>query len=139
MTEYDFDKLIYFSKKEVEATGAKIEDVSFSSLDALDDMRNLLGEPINLIKNGMTTGQHKSDGHPKGVAIDCHMGLYEDYYNVFKVALSVGFNKIGIYWNGSIYSYHLEISDKTSFWTGSKNPGDKNWTYGPLVLDPKDM
>lgn len=139
MIEDDFEAIKHFTQKEVEATGADIEDVDFDALNALDYMRNYLCCPIHLIHNGMTTGNHKSEGHPNGVAIDCYMSENIHIYKVFQAALKFGFNKIGIYWNGSIYSYHLEIAWVPAFWMGTKKIGEKNWTYGNLIKDPKEQ
>ena len=139
MKPEDFKNINYFTQKEIEQTGAKIEDVDLSTLSSLDDLREFLGIPTHLMFNGVTTGNHKSEGHPKGKAIDCHMREYPYYYKVFQAALKFGFNKIGIYFNGSIYSYHLEKSFVPAFWTGVKKPAMKHWEYGPLIIDPKDL
>ena len=139
MNQSNFRLIKYFTQKEVEATGANIEDVDFDALNALDDLRDYLNCPIYLIHNGMTTGKHKSDGHVKGLAIDCYISYDIHYYKVFQAALKFGFNKIGIYWNGSIYSYHLEIAWVPAFWMGTKKIGEKNWTYGNLIKDPKEQ
>ena len=108
-----------FTKKEIEDTGASIESIDKHSFRKLILLRKTLNKPIKLLYNGMTTGRHKSKGHPLGKAYDITTGE-EDYYKVFKCAIDAGFKKIGVYWNGSAYSYHLEDAEKCSFWSGTK-------------------
>ena len=86
----------------------------------------------------MTTGNHKSPGHKAGKAYDVRVPKSTSY-DVFKMAIKAGFKKIGVYWNGKTYSYHLEDSDDVAFWTGKKPaPGVGEWAFGQLISNPAD-
>ena len=139
MTE-DFLKLATkkFTKAEIEATGAKIEDINQMAFLKLIEFRESINCSVHLIFNGITTGNHKSPGHPSGRAFDIRVPNANSY-DVFKVAIDAGFKKIGIYWNGNEYSYHLEDSKKSSFWSGKKDsPGVGSWKFSPLIVNPRD-
>lgn len=130
-----------FSKREIEATGAKLEDIDYESFKKLCEFRLILGVPVYFIKNGMTTGNHRSPGHPAGKAYDVRIPK-ANFYTVFKAAISAGLIKFGGYWNGRAYSYHLEDSEVAAFWTGVKKaPGPKySWNFtNPLINNPKDI
>lgn len=128
-----------FSKKEIEDTGAKLEDVDFESFKMICQIRKDINSPIYFLFNGLTTGNHKSLGHPAGKAFDIRVPR-KNFYEVFKRAIDAGFKKIGVYWNGTAYSYHIENSATSAFWMGTKKaPGKGSWKFGQLILDPKKI
>lgn len=138
MTRAEFKPLRYFTASEVERTGASIADVQRETMYAIDDFRHEMGIPVRLLFNGITSGNHKSAGHPNGLAVDCTISGTVDVGEVFKNALIAGFKAIGIYWNGAAYSFHLELADRYRFWSGRKAEGEAKWTYGRLIVDPKE-
>jgi len=147
LLEEDFKKagVIDFTPKEVRATGAKLCDVQIWTMLTIQRFRDMINEAmghnvsVSLLKNGMTTGNHKSPYHPAGTAIDCYLSVEVATTIVFKCALNAGFKGIGIYWNGKAYSYHLDIGDDFRFWIGVKKPGGKKWTFDSLIADPKHL
>ena len=49
--------------------------------------------------------------------------------------LRAGFRGIGFYKNErGVFSYHLDIRHKHTFWRGYKEDGRRSWTYGDLVI-----
>lgn len=147
MSKLTEDKLLELTKKyviegritadEIRATGSNVEDVDYSAFDSVCQLRKELNSPIYFIKNGITTGNHKSPGHPAGKAFDIRVPRLP-MYAVFKAAIGSGFNKIGVYWNGKAYSYHLEVAPSPAFWMGTKpEPGPKHgWKFNTLIKDP---
>ena len=138
MTREDFEQLKNFTAEEVEATGAKIKDVQFETMYKLQVLRDILGVSIHLIKKGITTGRHKAKEHKAGKAIDFHFspGVEFPIMRVLAAVLLAGFTALGAYWNGVLGSYHVDLGLLRS-WRGRKEKGDDQWTFGPLVLDPK--
>lgn len=136
-----------FTPKEVRATGASLGDVQMWLIKSFqkfrDDLTKRVGHnvSVHLLYNGMTTGGHKSKYHPSGEAGDCYLGSEISPSDVFKSALNAGFKGVGIYWNGKIYSYHLDIGEDYRFWVGVKDPDGKkkSWTFNGLIVDPKHL
>ncbi len=136
--------ITHFTPEEIQATGADLDKVQGKLIIAMEEFRKVLGRPFVLVKDGMTTGNHKAPEHAGGLAVDGYVpGLdgkddpitSED---VFKAALKAGFRGIGIYWNGALYSFHLDLRKDFSFWTGTKpTPGKPGWNYGKLIIDPR--
>lgn len=144
MIANDFNGIKYFTKKEVQRTGAKLKDVKFQLIYTIDLFRAASKRKVKLLKNGITSGNHKSKWHPNGKAIDCYYDPSEGVVDIKKVlalALKVGFKGIGIYWNASgIYSFHFDLRSTYSFWIGTKkSPKAKSWKYGILIVDPKNI
>jgi len=144
MKKSDFKKFApYFTAKEVTATGAKLKDVNIRLLIALFRLRKLLGRRIKLIKNGMTTGKHKSKEHPDGEAADIAFYIKDGEINVDPLhacCMMAGFKGIGIYHNTRVYSVHLDIGKRFRRWTAVKIKSGKKkgqWEYLPFINDPK--
>lgn len=135
MTLDEAKTLRRFTAAEIEATGARLEDVQFKTFQAMDKFRDLLGRPVHLLPGGITTGSHKSTEHSAGLAVDCYLDGDTDPYFVFKQALNAGFNRVGIYWNGRMYSFHVALGEAYGFWTGLKKLGARQWSYGKLRFD----
>lgn len=146
MNRNDFQdwKIEHFTADEIEATGAILAHVQIRLIVAMERFRVALGRPFKLIVGGMTTGNHKAPEHAAGLAVDGFVpgldGVDDPITaeDVFKAALHGGFHGIGVYWNGGIYSFHLDLRPKFSFWTGVKSPGVSGWKYGKLIHDPRE-
>lgn len=136
----DFEHIEYYTPDEITATGAKLEDVQLETIQAADRFRALVGKRVHPLFNGITTGNHKSKEHEDGLAIDVWVEGHPSPYFVFKRALDAGFTRIGVYWNGVAYSFHLALGAKHGFWTAYKSDPDvKQWTYGRIIVDPAEM
>lgn len=143
MKESDFIeyKIDNFTPSEIVETGANVEDISVDLMVAIQKFRLLVNRRVVLLSNGMTTGKHTSKLHPGGKAIDSY--LHPDdgevkIIDVFKYALEAGFKGIGIYWNGTLHSFHFDLRNSYSFWSGKKETG-KEWDFYKLIKDPKDL
>lgn len=124
-----------FTKKEIETAGSDIKDICVHAFEKLVHFRALIDTPVHFVFNGITTGNHKSSGHPEGKAFDIRVSRATSY-DVFKNAINAGLKKIGIYWNGKTYSYHLEDAP-AAFWQGKKTkPGKGSWKFSPLIKNP---
>jgi hypothetical protein len=133
----DFNGIRYFTAEEVEATGAKIEDVQENTIITIDRLRAELGRPIKLVRNGITTGKHSSHRHYNGNAIDFTIdGLsHKEAVQVALLMASVGFRGIGVYFNGSSYSFHGDFRANLTTWFGVKAGYGKEWSYKALQFD----
>lgn len=139
MTDAQISQLRYFTKEEIAKTDANISGLQFPLFQRLDLLRNRLGRKIRLLRNGLNTGNHKSIEHSQGLACDFYLDPRDgevDYYFVFKCAIDCGFNKIGIYWNGLQYSFHLAIAQKAAFWSATKTKTGEPWKFDGLIVDP---
>lgn len=135
MTLDEVKSLAHFTAEEIEATGANLSDVQLTTFKHMDKLRELLGRSIHLLPGGITTGSHKSAEHAAGLAVDCYLSGDTDPYFFFKKALDAGFNRIGIYWNGRMYSFHVALGESHGFWSGLKKICARQWTYGKLRFD----
>ena len=136
MTREDFVNIKYFTSNEIEATGANIKDVQYELIHSLDRLRVLIGKPIKLQFNGLTTGKHKAKEHPNGLACDIYIIdlSAEDAVKVSLMAASVGFRGIGIYWNGKMWSFHLDLRKTFTTWYGGKPLPGYSWNYKELTF-----
>jgi hypothetical protein len=138
MNKSQFALIKHFKPGEVTRTGAKLKDVDFRTIFVVDKFRQYLGCPVKLIKNGLTTGDHRDLAHPRGKAVDCYPTVKKSPQAAFKAALKAGAKVIGIYWNGRIYSYHLGLGPRLKFWTATKGANNA-WKYHGLVVDPAEI
>jgi hypothetical protein len=138
MTEQDFSlrSITRINSKMITDTGAKLESVDAEVISKLNRVCNLLGADPCLQKNGLTTGSHASDMHPRGQAVDFYFIKEFPFKDVFKAMLKVGFTGVGVYHNGKMYSYHGDLRQGYSFWTGKKSEVGELWEYGELLNDP---
>jgi hypothetical protein len=135
MRESDFEKygINHFTGEEIEETGADLKDINVDLIIALDLFRSILGYPVYLLENGMTTGSHSSWTHPAGMAVDGRTKGKLGVDRIIKAALQAGFKGIGVYWNGQCTSFHLDIRPNYAFWAGhKKEPGVGDWTFTSL-------
>lgn len=135
MTVKDFERIAYFKPIEVTRTGACLQDVKFQTIFVLDRFRKELGRAVTILKNGLTTGDHRDPAHPNGEAVDCAAAISLDPATAVKAALKAGARAIGIYWNGHAYSYHLGLGPDYRFWAATKSANNA-WTYHGLIVDP---
>jgi hypothetical protein len=136
----DFAGIRNFTADEVTRTGAKLNDVDGSLLSAYDKFRDLVGRRVTLLPGGLTTGNHNSIWHKKGMAGDC--ALYEEdgpvsVSDVFKAALEAGFKGIGVYYNQIAYSFHLDLRPAYGFWARYREHREPHWHEVGLIVDPK--
>jgi len=132
----------YFTADEIVETGASLKDVSASLISNLNEYRRLMQQPIFLLKNGLTTGKHKSKEHPAGLAVDIYFQndkkLNSVAFMVFN-AVKAGFNGVGVYHNGNAYSMHLDIGRNIRQWVAIKPHTKKGWQYFSMINDPKTI
>jgi len=132
----------FFSAEEIEATGAKLRRVQRRLVYALDDFRAILGCPVILLHNGMTTGEHASYTHGIGLAVDIAFREANHPKNMRALpmmAAAVGFRGIGVYWGGTGYSMHLDLGMVFRQWARWRHHREKEWHEGALIVDPKDL
>lgn len=143
MKATDFGKygVLDFDQPEVELTGASLAEIQLRLMLSTQLFRTAIGRRVGLIRNGMTTGDHKAPWHPLGLAVDGH--LYADdgpveLSDIVKAALTAGFKGIGVYWNGVQFSFHLDLRPDWDFWSGEKDRKAGGlmgaWKYGPLFI-----
>lgn len=128
-----------FSIDDIRNTGAELDDLDLDAFNKLSAFTKIISSPVFFINNGISTGVHKSAGHSLGKAFDIRVPR-KNCYAVFKAAIEAGFKRIGIYWNGNAYTYHLEDSPTASFWSGRKSrPGECPWEFNQLINDPRNL
>ena len=136
MTDHDLFQcgIHNFTAAEIEATGASLGDIQVRLMVTLQKLRTLVNRPVHLLYNGMTTGNHKSPFHKKGMASDFWVER-SGYQRTMKAMFEAGFTGIGSYWNGTAYSYHGDIGEPMRFWR-CRIWSDRR-VYSELFADPK--
>lgn len=140
------------SADEVEGTGALLSGMNVFLFTALQRFDSMIEVPANTVyerpwmplSNGMNSGGHKASWHPKGLAIDiAFLKADVEIYTMFKHVVDAGFKGIGVYWNGTAYSMHLDLRPHSAYWSGHKVlvwtgvTQEKKWKYTSLFRDPK--
>lgn len=138
MDRNQFHDIKHFSPEEVELTGAKLGSVQRQLMLQIDSFRTKIDCSVKLLKNGMTTGDHKSQEHTDGMATDIVLGSHREVKTVVYAALEAGFTSIGIYHNSMAYSYHLGVREGFAMWSATKKP-DGSWKYESLFVDPGNL
>ncbi len=135
MNRLEFRLIKHFKPEEVEKTGCTLDSVNFKLLETYDNFRDMLGLPVSFVKNGFTTGDHKSPYHKAGKAGDCAISGKYNFQTVFKCALKAGFKGIGFYKNenNNSYSFHFDIGNDYALWKGRKKVGSQVWEYSDLI------
>ncbi len=145
VTDFKDNNIDNFTPKEVEETGADLKDVKKESIISLQSFRTYIRRRVGLIHNGITTGYHKSLGHPNGFSVDSFLYIEDgpvNIHQIFKGALHAGFVGIGIYYNQKMYSLHLEVASmyrkEFAFWVGVKDTSKQidDWQWFSLLNDP---
>lgn len=134
MQARDFEQVKYFTQQEIESTGANIDDVQYVLIEKLSELREAIDRPIKLQKNGITSGKHSAIEHKAGLAIDFYIADLNDYdvVKVILIASEIGFKGIGVYWNGRMWSFHLDLRPELKTWLGTKNEPGYAWEYKQL-------
>jgi hypothetical protein len=144
MTDQELSTIKHFSKKEIENSGGNVFGLNYDLFIKLDKLRDVLGWPMKIPTGGLNSGKHISntDVHALGEACDFFRadGLPVDYTVVFRAAVQVDFNGIGIYWNGYIYSFHVDVRNYQAYWYGVHQAGATEWIYKEFkIVDPKGL
>jgi len=137
--DYDINNI---NRTMIERSGAILTDVNLMLILSLDKFCELIQRRICILANGLTTGKHSSTYHPRGLAVD--IAFLEgngaiNIYEIWKAAIEAGFKGIGIYYNGTAYSIHLDMRPRLGLWSGWKRHGEKNWHYTGVFQDPKSF
>ncbi len=137
-TDFINYEIANFPPEEIIDSGAKLEDVCSETIICLQRLRSKLMTPINILKNGLTSGGHKSQEHKNGKAVDVYIKKFKNTNSVIYIALECGFRGIGVYYNRETktYTFHFDLG-KTRFWGAFKNRTKENWTYFQILKDPK--
>jgi hypothetical protein len=140
MTRDHFDSLIYIKEKDIIRVGGTIEGMEYLTLANFDLLCLKLEEykcKATILFNGLNSGDHISEEHLKGDAVDFTIDKILSVFTVVGLMIRSGFNGIGVYHNSVCYSFHGDIGCIRS-WIGFKNKGEKQWhSYSALVNDPK--
>ena len=134
--------IINFTPEEVVRTGAKLSEVKLVLFLCLQAFRTDLGQAINLLFNGLTTGDHAAPEHPRGEAVDFTIRGSIDVRRIVVLLIRAGFNGIGIYYNGVAYSFHADLrpAERFAIWTGVKDaPGAGPWKMKTVVGNTLNM
>ena len=125
MNSEDFLKLPNFTELEVEATGADIVDVDFETLNLLQRVRSYTGKRVGLIKNGLTTGEHQSELHGGGKAVDFKFLDPISPKLVIFAMIKAGFNGVGVYrWSKTRFTFHGDSRKFPANWFRVPNQSD---------------
>ena len=124
----------YFTASEIEATGARLPEIQIRLMQHLDRFRSMLGQPVQLVKNGLTSGQHKSQLHKMGVAVDCTVRDFQPE-EILKTALECDFKGIGLYCREGAgwVSFHLDLRQDLGLWVGARTRRQRRWDYTSLI------
>ena len=141
MTLEDYNSLPNFSAHEVVKTGGDPLQMQRQAMYMLQDFRTLIDRRFRFQYGGLNSGNHASKEHPAGCAIDGYLDPRDGdvdqraIQKVFKAALQVGFKGIGIYYNGTLWSFHLDTRAEYGLWTGRKKaPGAGGWVYRNMLI-----
>lgn len=142
MRPEDFQNVRKFTQAEVEAIpGEKIERIQAKTIYRLDEFRRLISRRVRPLC--FTTGTHSSEWHPNGEAVDFFLDMRDgpiDVTWIFVCLVRAGFTGIGVYWNGSVMSFHVDTRPDFIAWTARKEPGDSKWEYGKFKFpNPKEV
>lgn len=134
-------RLRHVTARAVLDTGAPLDSVNLFLAIRADRFIGETGLPFVFMKNGLTTGIHRASWHPRGLAVDGAFDCDQDrvrIYDVWKTAIECGFRGIGLYWNGTAYSLHLDLRPDLSFWGGAKRDRNDAWEYFSVFRDPRE-
>ena len=139
MTRRQLDLCPNFSAREIQRAGGKLAGIDFASFMVLQAWRTAIGQPVKFQKNGINSGDHDSEEHPDGKAFDVYTVRRITFRTVRRLvylALKCGFRGIGIYHNGTMYSFHLDTGENRG-WVARKKRRGRRWSYYPMIVDPK--
>jgi len=129
-----------FTPDEIVRTGATLASVQVFTMIHLNTFRLDIDRATVLLSNGLTTGDHRARWHPLGFAVD---GAFREgdgpvlFKRVLYAALQAGFHGIGIYHNGTAYSFHFDLRPDRAIWVGWKMHGEDEWHLEyEFLIDP---
>ena len=126
----DYDNIV--------STGANVGTLNIGFFVKLQRFYDIIGTEFYIMKNGLNSGKHTPDGaHYDCLAGDLAFYVEVDPYKVYKAAVQAGFLGIGVYWNGKVYSFHLDTRASFGSWGAKKVNG--SWQYYGLFRNPKDI
>ena len=139
-------KINDFTETEIETTNASLESVKMNTLIAVQCFRNIINVPFFLVENGLTTGDHQSETHPRGEAIDGFIDPKVDvdakfFKKCYYAAIDSGFRGIGSYYNKetNITGFHLDIGLRIRRWKAVKLKRGMNWLYKEFSCNHKEL
>ena len=141
LSDFDKYKIKKFTGHEVERTGSRLVDVNVFTMVKLQAFRMhpKVRRAVVLLPGGMTTGEHGSFQHPNGTAVDIAFHELERPLSpkqLVYAAVDVGFRGIGLYYNGTALSMHLDLGPELRRWLWIKPHRSDRWTRIDLILDP---
>ena len=118
------------SRLMIERTGADYDKLDSEMLIALhqfnDTIHEKYGWGVQLLYNGMNSGDHKAIEHPQGKAVDfVIVGEKVEPFIVICEMIVAGFRGLGTYWNGVARSYHGDVREKFAQWQWKNKRDDK--------------
>jgi hypothetical protein len=141
MTREELLTIPNVSESELAAAGADIAGLDYVAMSCFSALRRSLrlkdcAAPF--VHNGLNSGNHQSEEHAKGKAIDFVICGPITLFDVIAYMVRAGFNGIGVYHNGVAYSSHGDIG-KIRSWRrkGHKENGVTVWDdFTALINDP---
>ena len=125
------------SPADVEETGASLDSVQAQTIATLQNVVDTIERPARLIKNGLTTGSHNAKEHAVGLAVDFYFINKVDKSEINQIIFAMiraGFNGIGVYWNGNIFSFHGDLRATPVVWRGEKSGIEEQWKYTTIIF-----
>jgi len=141
MTKRQIDLFPNFSHGEIIKAGGKLSGIDFRAFAKLQNFRTAINRRVKFQKNGINSGKHNSKEHDDGKAFDIRFDKrdgvvkFTDVNGYVKAALTVGFKGIGVYWNGTEYSMHLDDGKTLDWWSAHKI--NRKWAYLAFLQDPR--
>jgi hypothetical protein len=144
MLREDFERygIVNFSWDEAAATGADPRDVNVFWFVAAQKFRTKVDRAVVLLPGGLTTGVHGSWQHPNGTAGDVAFREGEGPLvpkRLVYAAVESGFLGIGVYYNGTALSMHLDLGPLVRRWLWLKAHRRDDWSKYDLITDPYDL
>ena len=137
-----FAGICHITAQDVLNTGATLDSVNIRTIQAADAWITLMCRKVVLLHDGLTTGQHESPTHAMGLAVDVAFDDSEgmlDVSHAVMMAVSVGFRGVGVYWNGTAYSMHMDLGMTFRQWAWWKHDAADAWTKDGLIVDPREL
>ncbi len=142
IADFDDENISCCTAEQIEATGAELSDVNCETILSLDQFARIAEVHVDLLCNGLTSGVHDSREHAEGLAVDfvvrLSQGTRPDVRHYVPILYNVGFRGVGVYWNGTAYSFHADIGDTFRQWAWEKRPGQTGWMKRALIVDPAE-
>lgn len=138
-SDFEHYSIDNFSRQEIEETGASINDVNLFLMQSMQSLRDDLGRVIVLLYGGLTTGHHASYQHPNGTACDFCLREGDGDISISSIHYAVqraGFKAFGVYWNGTAFSFHVDLGPNIRSWLWWKRHRENKWKKETLYRNP---